>query len=210
MRYETMSKTRYLFYIPFHPVTGFEEMKFNHKGSLKLANLLCVLTCVAVVVQQVLAAFLFRRDRVEDINVLWLVAGAVGLMFLFALGNWLFCTLLDGKGRFSEIWVVTCYSMLPFVAGSIPLTLLGHLFTAEQAFFYHAMMTALYAWSGLLLFIGTMCVHQFTISKTVMTLFFTLVGIVIMLFLLLLMFTLLQNVYSFFVTLYNEISFRIS
>ena len=125
MRYETMSKTRYLFYIPFHPVTGFEEMKFNHKGSLKLANLLCVLTCVAVVVQQVLAAFLFRRDRVEDINVLWLVAGAVGLMFLFALGNWLFCTLLDGKGRFSEIWVVTCYSMLPFVAGSIPLTLLA-------------------------------------------------------------------------------------
>ena len=57
MRYETMSKTRYLFYIPLHPVTGFEELKFNRKGSLKLANLLCVLTCVAVVVQQVLASF---------------------------------------------------------------------------------------------------------------------------------------------------------
>ena len=106
MKYGEMSPTRYLFYILFHPVTGFEEMKFNRKGSLKLANAVCVLFCAAVVVNQVLSAFLFRKGKTEDVNLLWSLAGCIGLLLLFSLSNWLFCTLLDGKGRFSEIWIV--------------------------------------------------------------------------------------------------------
>lgn len=100
MKYGEMSPTRYLFYILFHPVTGFEEMKFNRKGSLKLANAVCVLFCAAVVVNQVLSAFLFRKGKTEDVNLLWSLAGCIGLLLLFSLSNWLFCTLLDGKGRF--------------------------------------------------------------------------------------------------------------
>lgn len=209
MKYSEMSPTRYLFYILFHPVTGFEEMKFNRKGSLWLANAVCVLFCASVVVQQVLTAFIFSSGKTEDVNLVWSLVGCVGLLFLFTLSNWLFCTLLDGKGRFSEIWIVSCYSMLPCAMGSIPLTLLGHLFTNEEAFFYHAMLFLLYAWSGLLLFVGTMSVHQFTISKNIMTLLFTVIGILIVVFLLLLFFTLLHNVYVFCVTLYNEMSFRL-
>lgn len=71
------------------------------------------------------------------------------------------------------------------------------------------MTVIVYAWSGLLLFVGTMSIHQFSISKNIATLFFTVLGIVIVLFLLLLMFTLLHNLYAFFVTIYNELSFRI-
>lgn len=209
MKYGEMSPTRYLFYILFHPVTGFEEMKFNRKGSLKLANAVCALFCAAVVVNQVLSAFLFRKGKTEDVNLLWSLAGCIGLLLLFSLSNWLFCTLLDGKGRFSEIWIVSCYSMLPYAMVSIPLTLAGYLFTNEEAFFYYVMMFLLYAWSGLLLFIGTMSVHQFTIFKNIVTLFFTAIGIVIVIFLLLLFFTLLHNVYVFCVTVFNEMSFRL-
>lgn len=209
MKYNEMSKQRYLFYILFHPVTGFEEMKFNKKASVSIANLMCFLLCAAVVIRQVMSAFIFRTSRLEDINLIWSVVGCVGMLFLFTLANWLFCTLLDGKGKFSEIWVVSCYSMLPFVMVSIPLTLMGHFFTNEEAFFYYAMTVIVYAWSGLLLFVGTMSIHQFSISKNIATLFFTIIGIVIVLFLMLLMFTLLHNVYAFFVTVYNELSFRV-
>lgn len=208
MKYSEMSKRQYLFYILIHPVTGFEEMKFNRKGSLKIANLLCVLFCFAVIFRQVLSGFLFGAQRIEKINVVWSVLGCVGLLFLFTLSNWLFCTLLDGKGRLPEIWIVSCYSMLPFILISIPLTILGHAFTLEESFFYTAMTVLLYAWNGLLLFIGTMSVHQFNISKNIMTVIFTLIGILICLFLLLLLFTLLRNVYIFGVTIYNELSFR--
>lgn len=209
MKYSEMTPVKYLFYILFHPVTGFEEMKFNRKGSLKLANLVCLLFCAAVVVNQVLSAFIFRNGRIEDINLIWSIVGCVGLLLLFSLSNWLFCTLLDGKGKFGEIWIVSCYSMLPYAMVSIPLTLAGRFFTSDEAFFYYAMMTVLCIWSGLLLFIGTMSVHQFTIFKNIMTLIFTAIGILIVVFLLLLFFTLLHNVYVFFVTVFNEMSFRL-
>ena len=83
MKYGEMSPTRYLFYILFHPVTGFEEMKFNRKGSLKLANAVCVLFCAAVVVNQVLSAFLFRKGKTEDVNLLWSLAGQIGFSARF-------------------------------------------------------------------------------------------------------------------------------
>jgi len=209
MNYESMSKIHYLFYILIHPVTGFEELKFNKKGSVGIANLLCFLLCFAVIVRQALSAFIFRTTRVEDINILLLIAGCIGILLMFSLANWLFCTLLEGKGKFFEIWVVSCYSMLPYIMVSIPLTAIGHIITIDEAFFYNTMMVLLCVWSGLLLFIGTMCIHQFTIFKNILTLIFTIIGIVIMLFLLLLLFTLLRNVYVFFVTIYNEMSFRI-
>lgn len=208
MKYSEMTKTQYLFYILLHPVTGFEELKFNRKGSVKIANFLCGLMCLAVVIQQTLCAFLFREQRIEDINIIWSVIGCIGMLLLLSISNWLFCTLLEGKGKFTEIWIVCCYSMLPYIMISIPLTLVGHFFTMEESFFYSTMTVLLYAWSGLLLFVGLMAVHQFTISKNIMTIFFTLVGIFIMLFLLLLIFTLLRNVYTFFVTIFNELSFR--
>ena len=38
MNYAQISKKKYLFYILIHPVTGFEELKYNRKGSLLYAN----------------------------------------------------------------------------------------------------------------------------------------------------------------------------
>ena len=53
MRFETMSPLRYLFYIFIHPVTGFEELKYNKKGSLVLANCIMLLFFVANVMNKV-------------------------------------------------------------------------------------------------------------------------------------------------------------
>ena len=52
MNYAQMSKARYLFYLLVHPVTAFEEMKFNKKGSVKYATLLLALFYVCSVVSQ--------------------------------------------------------------------------------------------------------------------------------------------------------------
>lgn len=208
MNYASMSKVEYLFYILRHPVIGFEEMKFNKKGSVKIANLLLALFYVCSVINQVGTDYLFETKTLEDINILWILAGTVGTVVVWCIANWMFCTLLDGKGRFSEIWVATCYSLLPFVLLSIPMTVISHFLTNKEAVFYNTAMTLIYAWVGILLFIGMMCMHQFSISKNVLTVIFTIIGIVLILFLLVLLFTLGQNVVSFIVTIVGELNFR--
>ena len=208
MNYAQMSKTRYLFYILFHPVTGFEEIKYNKKGSMLYACALCLLFTLANIIRAVVPAFIFRQGRPEDVNILWVSAGCIGGLLIFTAANWLFCTLLDGKGTFRELWVTVCYATLPYTLVSIPLTLAGHLFTMDEAVFYNAMQVLLIAWAAALLFIGLMAMHQFSIPKNLVTILFSAVGIFIILFLLLLLFTLFQNVYAFILTIVNELMFR--
>lgn len=208
MNYAAMSKGRYLFYMLIHPVTAFEEMKFNRKGSIRYANILLLLFYVCSVVSQVGTGYLFETKTIEDINIFWILAGTVGVVIVWCVANWMFCTLLDGKGRFSEIWIATCYSLLPYVLLSIPMTIVSHLLTNNEALFYHAAMALIYAWVGILLFVGMMSMHQFSISKNLITIVFTIIGIVLILFLLVLLFTLGQNVWTFIVTIANELNFR--
>lgn len=86
-------------------MTAFEEMKFNKKGSVKYATLLLALFYVCSVVSQVGTGYLFKDKNLEDVNIFGILAGTVGLVIVWCVANWMLCTLLDGKGRFSEIWV---------------------------------------------------------------------------------------------------------
>ncbi len=209
MNYAQMSKKKYLFYILLHPVTGFEELKYNRKGSLLYANILCVLFVLSNIIRTVIPSYLFRTERIEDVNILWIIVGCVGGLFLFVVANWMFCTLLDGKGRFRELWITVCYSLLPYTMLSIPLTLAGHLFTLDEAVFYYTFHSVLIFWSACLAFVGIMVMQQFSIPKNIITILFSLIGILIILFLLLLLFSLFQNVYIFVMTIINEVSFRL-
>ena len=113
MRFETMSPLRYLFYIFIHPVTGFEELKYNKKGSLVLANCIMLLFFVANVMNKVVCAYIFNPVRLEDVNILWILTGCFGIVAVFTIANWLVCTLLDGKGSLREIWIAVCYALAP-------------------------------------------------------------------------------------------------
>jgi hypothetical protein len=79
----------------------------------------------------------------------------------------------------------------------------------EVAFLQY-LMTLGYIWSGVLLFSGLMAIHQYTISKTLASLFLTVLGTLIILFLCILIFSLAQQIIGFSISLYNEILFRLS
>ncbi len=64
-------------------------------------------------------------------------------------------------------------------------------------------------WSFLILLLGEYYVHQLTFLQVVLNLFLTAAGIVVILFLLLLGYSLVQQIYVFLVTIYNEIAFRL-
>ena len=60
--------------------------------------------------------FIFNAGtRLEDLNVLYLLAQSVGLFFLFCVINWALCTLFDGKGRLKGIWIAVTYALMPMV-----------------------------------------------------------------------------------------------
>ena len=57
--------------------------------------------------------------------------------------------------------------------------------------------------------VGEYYIHQLTAAKVFLNLLLTAAGVVILLFLLLLGYSLIQQIYAFLYTIYNEIAFRL-
>ena len=64
------------------------------------------------------------------------------------------------------------------------------------------------AYGLIMMLIGIMQVHNYTLGKTLVTLFLTFVAMLIIIFLLLLLGNLLGMVFNFFRSIYTEIIFR--
>lgn len=64
-------------------------------------------------------------------------------------------------------------------------------------------------WTVLLLFIGVLTIHNYTLPKNIITILLTLVGIAIILFISLLFFNVVQKMAAFLYNLWTEISFRL-
>ena len=64
-------------------------------------------------------------------------------------------------------------------------------------------------WAGVLLLIGMLAVHQLSFGGTLLNLLLTVIGILVVLFLLLLGYMLLQQIITFVRTIWNEIAFRL-
>lgn len=66
-----------------------------------------------------------------------------------------------------------------------------------------------YVWMGFSLFAGMLTTHQYSFGKAVATLLMTLVGMLIIVFLALMFFHLLEPMFAFFVSYYKEVIYRL-
>lgn len=207
--YAGMAKWKYPFYIMVHPYDGFQELKYNHKGSLVIAGVLFVVYYISEIIMRQYESFVFNGTDKDNINILMIAAATIGLFLVACVANWSICTLMDGKGNFRNIFIFAAYAMLPTIIATFVVTILSHFLIQEEAVFIQIILFGLgYAWSALLIFLGTQVVHEFTAKKAIVMLATTLIGIIVILFLLFLIYTLYKQVSDFISTLYFEILFR--
>jgi len=137
-------------------------------------------------------------------------AGSLLLPFLIlCLANWSFTTLFDGKGRFSDIYVAMCYALVPYVIIQLPLVFVSHVIATDEGAFYTLLMSVSVVWSVALVFVGLMQVHDYTPGKTFIFLIATVLGAAIIIFLILVFFSLLGDLVAFFVSFYRECAVRL-
>jgi len=197
-------------YTVFHPFKGYWELKFEKKGRIWFALLLLAVLALLYILKRKYTGFIFNPlVGTEQVNPLDEIKFILLPFFLWCIANWSLTTLMDGEGKFKEIVMATAYALVPLVVVQLPLILLSNIVTVQEASFYHLIESIAFIWFIGLLFVGMLTVHQFSASKTVVTMLLTLVVIGILIFLGLLFFSLLQQIISFVTTIYQEIVFRI-
>ena len=191
-----------------HGTEEYAELKVHRTFSLKASLLILLCWFAAAVAGRQLTGFIFNRNNLEELNILTLFASTVGLFALAAVGNWAVSTLLDGKGRFGEIWISLSYAMIPYVISTVLYTLCSNAMVAEENAFLLILQWVGILWSFYLVMSAMMAVHQYSFGKALVCLLLTAVAVVFMLFLFVLFFGLIQQFIAFFRTIYNELMFR--
>ena len=203
-----LNQILYGFYIIFHPFDGYWDLKHERRGSLKAANIILLLAAVTIVLQKVMTAFLFNADYFEPINILSTAIGILGPVFLFITANWCFTSLMDGSGSFKDIYVVTSYSLLPVILLRLPLIPVSYILTLDEGVYLTAFNSFSIIWSVFLIFCGILVVHEFTFGKNIGICLFSIVGMAIIIFIILLVLTTFQYIGSFINSIFLELALR--
>lgn len=207
-KYFSAEKWKYLWYTLSHPMDGFYWIRRKDKGSVPIAILLVVCFSFCFSLNRYLASFVVNDVNPRSVNSLSELGGVVLLYVLLCVGNWSITCLMNGEGRMKDISIAVGYATLPLILTFVPATIISRAIAADEEAFYYMILAVGIAYAVILLLIGIMQVHNYTLGKTLITLFLTLVAVFIIIFLMLLLLNLISQVYTFFYSIYTELIFR--
>ncbi len=192
-----------------HPFEGFEDMRWKKAGSLKTAFLIVLAFFVGTVLYQRNFGLQFAAVNDKLFNIVPYFIRSVVLFATWVIGNWAVCTLLDGEGTMKNICIYSAYSLIPYIAMLFIILILSHILIQDEIVFIVVIRYIGTGWTALLLFSAIKSVHQYSVGKTIFAILLTIAAMLIMLFLLVLFMSLIQQVYIFISTIYTEITYRL-
>lgn len=196
-------------HVMFHPFDGFWDLSHEGRGTLAAAHTFLAMFLLTWVLNLMYTNFQFINAPVQYINI-YEQCGSLLIPFLIlCLSNWSLSTLFDGKGRFQDIYMAMCYALVPFILIRLPLILVSHMISFDEASYYTVLMSLSTVWSVFLVFVGLMQVHDYGPGKTIIFVIATIFGALVILFLILVFFSLLSDAAGYFISLYREIVFRL-
>lgn len=201
---------KYSLYLTVHPFKGFWGIKHEKQGSIKMSAGLLVFFILTSVLEGLYGGFLFNQNGGINYNVYRSVAIILLTYLLWCIANWCLTSLFDGEGTFKDICKYTSYSLIPLSIVQLILLILSHTLALQESSFYTLILNMGMIWTGLLLFIGTVVTHQYTVLKSVVITIVTLLGMCIIIYIMLLFFYLIQQILGFIVTFWSESSLRLS
>lgn len=201
-------KRKYPVYCLFHPVEGYADLKSEKSGSFWLANLLLLAYFIVSILIRQTTGFIFNQNRTDQFNVFVTLSASVGLFLIFVLCNWAITTIMDGKGKFLEIWTFCAYALLPYVVLMVIVVIASNVLSGDEAAFYTALQGIAYAWTGLSLFLAIREVHQFSVQKTIATLLLTFAAMLIVVIIVAILYSVFSQFIGFIATLGSELALR--
>ncbi len=197
----------YATHLIFHPFDGFWDLKHEKRGSMRAAIFYVVLAIVTFTYQSIGSAYLFNpRGNYSDI-IIQIISVCIPLI-LWVVGNWCLTTLFEGEGSFKDIFIASSYALAPLPLLLIPSTICTNFLTVQEGAIISLLESFAFIWVGLLIFVGTMVTHDYSLFKNFVTCIGTIVAMVFIMFLALLFTTLLTNVIGFITTIVTEIGYR--
>jgi len=204
-----LDSIRYAWHVIFRPFDGFWDLVHERRGTLGAAHTFLFLFLLTRILKLMFTNFQFIDVPLQYINIYEQCFSLLIPFLILCLSNWCLSTLFDGKGHFRDIYMAMCYALVPYILIQIPMILISNMISFDEAAYYSVMLSISVIWSGFLVFVGLLEVHDYSPFKTLIFIGATIFGAMVILFLILVFFSLLSDALAFFISLYREIAFRL-
>lgn len=198
----------YPFHLIFHPFDGFWDLKHEKRGSVRSAFLILVITIAAFTYQGVGTGYIFNPRQSGYLNIFGQILSVSVPLLLWVVANWCLTTLFEGEGSLKDIFVAACYSLTPMPLLIIPSVILSNVLAASEVQIINLLVNVAFVWMFVLLFLGMMVTHDYSMLKNVATTVGTIVGMAFIMFLAILFSSLMAKIVGFISGIIVEINYR--
>jgi hypothetical protein len=204
-----LESLKFGFYCMTHPIDGFWKLTHEKKGTIGAATTILIVTILVRILKLRYTSFLFLQVYWEDINIFLYIASILFPLALWVIGNWALTTLFDGKGRLGDVYMGTCYGMLPYAVIQFPLMIVSNFVTIEEGQFYEVLSVISLILCLLLIVNGLAQVHAFSPGKNLLFTVASLFAMLVMIFILMIFFSMISQGVAYFISIGRELMFRI-
>ena len=154
------------------------------------------------------AGFMYVVTDESSYNVIYTFLGTVVLMLLWVGVNWCVCVLFEGKGRLKDIYITSCYSLLPLVINYLLFILLSYYVAPSGVSFLSLLNNLSIFYFIVMIIVSVMTVHEFDFKRAVLATLLSVLGMAIAGFMIFMALILAQDFLSFLLSVIQEIAFR--
>ena len=199
---------KYALYCIFHPADGFWCLTREKQASVASANALLLIFIIVEILKYTATSFQFVFVNPEYYSAVYTILSILIPVCLWSVANWGFTTLMNGKGKLSDIYIATIYAFTPYVLLNAVGIVMSRIITYEEGQLYRTMLVISVIWSGMLVLVAMMQIHDYTLLRAFASSLLAIAGIAFMLFIFMLFFSLISDAIMYFISLYREIVFR--
>ena len=192
-----------------HPVATFSDIKELKFYSLKYSSLLFLLLLLSQVLNRQFIGFTFNNSNTSKFNIIALFLELLGIVLLWTVSNWAVCTLCYGEGKLKEVYVISLVATIPYSFSMIFYTILSNVLTPDESIFLTTIMTVGILWTAILIFVGLMILHDFSLFRVIWTSILTIALMAVVLFLVVLCYSLFKQITGFGTDIVSEITNRL-
>ena len=198
-------KVRILFSAMIHPFDSFNTIKYKKKGSIVIAFVLIVLYFITSVIAVMTSDFRYTSFDPSTYNSVMQLVRTVGIIVLWTVCNWAVSTLMHGRGKIKEVFVVTAYSTLPLIIYNIVSIPLSHLLSSSNSTLISGLNIAALILTGIMLCVGHMIIHDYSFPRVLFTAVLTIILMILVVFVIFMIGILLSQFWSFFTSIFLEL-----
>jgi hypothetical protein len=156
---------RHCYLILLRPLNGIYNLVEDSGVKLRFAAILVVFGFFIMIWGKAAVSFPFEKQPFDELN-LMIEAFKYFLPFLtWVLANYLIGSIMKGEGTFRRVFIVNAYALVPFIIIKMPLEWLSNILTLQEDVLYYTISTLCIMWVLLLMFIGTMTVHNYNLKE---------------------------------------------